>query len=321
MAASLATTGMLAAQPLLRLRTRQFDPVAVTPFAARKALLRQRRLPRAPGVSHLIVQFHSQPSADQVAALTARGATVLGYVPDFAVSVAAPDRIDFSGLGVRWAGVLPARDKLSPLLVNAGDTASAAYYLIEFYPDVDMGVARMLVLGAGLQLQENPDLAPNHLLVLGDPARAVQLANWDEVSYIFPASPELIAGVPVRACAGALTAEGQVSQDIPLIGDGWDGPGLGAADLLYAVTSLTPQLGASAAQAEIVRAFNEWAKYAKLTFTQTTAATGPHTLNVLFAQGDHGDGYPFVPGVLAHTFFPAPPNPEPIAGDLHFNDA
>ena len=25
--------------------------------------------------------------------------------------------------------------------------------------------------------------------------------------------------------------------------------------------------------------------------------------------------------MLAHTFYPAPPNPEPIAGDMHFNDA
>ena len=25
--------------------------------------------------------------------------------------------------------------------------------------------------------------------------------------------------------------------------------------------------------------------------------------------------------MLAHTFFPAPPNPEPIAGDMHFDDS
>jgi hypothetical protein len=25
-------------------------------------------------------------------------------------------------------------------------------------------------------------------------------------------------------------------------------------------------------------------------------------------------------GVLAHTFYPAPPNPESIAGDMHFDD-
>ena len=40
----------------------------------------------------------------------------------------------------------------------------------------------------------------------------------------------------------------------------------------------------------------------------------------MFVTGDHGDGYPFDdPSILAHTFYPAPPNPESIAGDMHFN--
>src|SRR5207237_4093906 len=54
-----------------------------------------------------------------------------------------------------------------------------------------------------------------------------------------------------------------------------------------------------------------------------TTATAPRTVNILFASGEHGDGYPFDgPGrVLAHTFYPSPPNPEPLAGDMHFDDA
>jgi len=45
-------------------------------------------------------------------------------------------------------------------------------------------------------------------------------------------------------------------------------------------------------------------------------------VNVLFGAGAHGDGYPFdgPGGILAHTFYPAPPNPESIAGDMHFDD-
>jgi hypothetical protein len=43
---------------------------------------------------------------------------------------------------------------------------------------------------------------------------------------------------------------------------------------------------------------------------------------VLFASGAHGDAYPFdgPGGVLAHTFYPVPSNPEPIAGDMHFDN-
>ncbi|HLJ44399.1 MAG TPA: M10 family metallopeptidase domain-containing protein, partial [Bryobacteraceae bacterium] len=181
--------------------------------------------------------------------------------------------------------------------------------------------ARLLILREGLKLQENPDLNPNQLLAVGAPAAAVQLAKWDEVSYLFPASEDLMNGTPVEACAGALTSDGAVAQNIPLIGDGWDGPGLGAASLLYAFTTVTQKLDTDAAEAVIVSAFNEWAKYAQLTFTPTANTTGLRTLNVLFASGAHGDAYPFdgPGGVLAHTFYPAPPNPEPIAGDLHLD--
>ena len=42
----------------------------------------------------------------------------------------------------------------------------------------------------------------------------------------------------------------------------------------------------------------------------------------MFAAGDHGDPFPFdgQGGALAHTFYPSPPNPEPLAGDLHFDE-
>jgi hypothetical protein len=45
------------------------------------------------------------------------------------------------------------------------------------------------------------------------------------------------------------------------------------------------------------------------------------TLDIFFARGAHGDGYPFdgPGGALAHTFYPVPTNPEPIAGDMHFD--
>jgi hypothetical protein len=148
------------------------------------------------------------------------------------------------------------------------------------------------------------------------------LAAWDELSYIFPASADLIAGTPMRACAGPLTRQGVVGQSVALVGDGWDGPGLGAADLKYAWVHLTDKLPADTAEGEIVRAFNEWAKYAKLTFTASGNTTASQTIAVLFASGDHADGYPFdgPGGVLAHTFFPVPTNPEPIAGDMHFDN-
>ncbi len=91
----------------------------------------------------------------------------------------------------------------------------------------------------------------------------------------------------------------------------------------YFYSQMTAQLPAAAAQVEIQRAMAEWSKAVQVTWTPGTSSTAPRTVNILWATGDHGDGFPFggPGGILAHTFYPAPPNPEPIAGDLHFNDA
>ena len=83
------------------------------------------------------------------------------------------------------------------------------------------------------------------------------------------------------------------------------------------------QLGAVAAQAEIQRAMAEWSKVVKIQWKPGTDPNGTRTVRILFATGAHGDGYPFdgTGGMLAHTFYPAPPNPEPIAGDMHFDNS
>ena len=145
----------------------------------------------------------------------------------------------------------------------------------------------------------------------------------DEVAYVFPASRELILNIPARYYAGALTTNGPTGQSIPTYGNGWDGPGLGSATISYVFSQMTAQLGSAAAQAEIRRAMAEWSKVAAITWQPGANPVGAATVNVLFATYDHGDGYPFdgPGGVLAHTFYPAPPNPEPIAGDMHFDDS
>jgi hypothetical protein len=114
---------------------------------------------------------------------------------------------------------------------------------------------------------------------------------------------------------------GLAGQITALYGDGWDGPGKGAAQLGYFLGPLASALPRVAVQTEILRAWAEWAKSAAVTFSPASDANQSRTIAVLFGQGAHGDGYPFDgPGrVLAHTFYPAPPNPEPIAGDMHFD--
>ncbi len=284
-------------------------------------LLDSAQKSRTPGRSHLLLQFDGNPSDDQLTDLSNRGANVLSYVPDFSLSVSASDDTSFEGVNLRGIRQLYPNEKISPDLYSALSFGVKLPILVEFYTDVDLNDARAIANEEGLVIQENPDLVANHLLLSGSADQVLALANWDEVSYIFPVSSDLIQGTPVPGCAGALTTLGPVGQAIMLMGDGWAGPSHGAADLYYTFVHLTEKLPADAAKAEIVRAFSEWAKYAKLTFTSTDDKTASRTLAVLFASRDHGDGYPFdgPSGILAHTFYPFPVNREPIAGDMHFD--
>jgi Matrixin len=316
---ALLTSGFACAQPTLRLKARQIDTSPASAVA-------EGSRPRPFGRGHLLIQFQQQPSAETVAELEQRGVRVLADVPENGLLISLDRRVPMGDLGVRYMAPIRSSDKISPLITQNDPAASSGYYLVEFHPDVDLNRARGLLLNLGITIQENPDLGSHQLMIHPTvrAARAIaRLAALDEVAYIFPASDELANGIPVRACEGALTTNGPSMQSVPTYGEGWDGPGLGSATLSYVFARMTAQLDPASAQSEIRRAMAEWTKVVKITWQQSTNSTGTHTVNILWATGDHGDGFPFdgPGGVLAHTFYPAPPNPEPIAGDMHFDDA
>lgn len=309
------------AQPVLHLKTREFSPDSSEAVAAIE--LPSPFLPR-----HMVLQFNDPPTAATIATLNSRGAAVLQAIPENGLLVTVSRRVTLEGLGVRYAAAFRDADKISPLISSRGPQAWNGYLLVEFYPDVDMNDARALVLRLGIPLIENPDLAPGELLIhVDDPVRRLfpveLLAAQDETAYIFPASPELVAGMPSRAYSAPITTGGETAQYIATNGNGWDGPGLNAATVSYVFSQMTAQLPANSVESEIERAMAEWAKVVAVTWTPATNPTAPKTVNILFAAYAHGDGYPFdgPGGALAHTFYPAPPNPEPIAGDMHFDDS
>lgn len=279
---------------------------------------------RQPGSSHFLIQFSSPPSAAQIQELKSRGAVIMSYVPDAALVVSAADEISWDDLDIRFAGRLDVMDKLSPMLSpdQTPNGQGGNFVVVEFHPDVDMDEARALVLERNLQIDERGNMLPTQLLVEGTLDGIGRLAEWDEVAYIFPASPELANGDDVRACAGAVTEQGPIAQYV-LTGPGW--PHTGAAGgptmLSYIFGTMTGRIPAGTVQSEILRALTEWTKYGNVQFTPGQNAGDPRTLNIFFASGAHGDAYPFTAygGGLAHTFYPAPPNSEPIAGDMHLN--
>jgi hypothetical protein len=278
---------------------------------------------RAAGTSHYLIQFRDFPAAETVEKLERRGARITSHVPRSGLMVAAPDGLDFSGLGLRWVGRLQEEDKISPLLRVAGEVRLPPLpgtFVVEFHPDVNMEEARRLTGEHLLKIMENQHLLPHQLLVEGQFEKASQLAEWDEVAYLFPASEELRLGLPVIGCTGALLGRGLAGQYVK-IAQGWEGAGPDGLRLGYFISNLPTGLPADEVRSEILRALAEWARYTRLEFVPSWSPQAALTLRMLFGAGEHGDLYPFDgPGrILAHTFYPAPPNSEPIAGDMHFD--
>jgi hypothetical protein len=281
-------------------------------------------LRRHAGRSHFLIQFENAPSPAQIEELKSRGARITSSIPGDGLVVSGPDESTWTGLGLKYVGRLDALDKLSQHL-SERQTPSADggnFVIVEFHKDVDMDEARALILERNLHIIERDGLLPYELLVEGSLDKVSRLVDWDEVAYVFPASEELANGDEVVACAGAITEQGTVAQYVKA-GTGWPRTGVTGSPLQldYVFGGLTEKLPANSVKSEIVRALIEWTKSANVKFSAGQNASGPRTLNIFFGSHAHGDAYPFdgAGGVLAHTFYPAPLNSEPIAGDMHLD--
>jgi hypothetical protein len=262
------------------------------------------------GRAHYLLAFNGPISQDQIDILSQAGAMVVAFVPDNSVMIAASDSfVPPSSLNLDFASRLRPEQKRSPI--------STLTSVVEFHPDVDPSDAVDLLTASGLTVLQHPDLAINHFLVLGS---TDGLEQWDEVDYIFPASDDLINGVHVYACA-TVVAGTALSPMYVTAGHGWTSTGLSGPTLQYTFSDLTTKVSSYLTTQEIVRALNQWPKYANVHFAPGLDPTAPATVAVKFAEYNHGDGFPFdgPGGILAHTFYPVPTNPEPIAGDMHLD--
>lgn len=281
--------------------------------------------------SHRLVEFTARPTIDDMAELKARGARVVAEVPDTGLIIAAPQDIDLGGLDLVQAGQMTADDKLSPeidLTDARGERGLLAPFrqpdpvLVQFHLDVDPASATRILDATRVRVLSHPQLLNEHYLIEATAAQLVELAEWDEVAYIFPASTDLTDGSPVHVCTGALTGSGLTAgQQIARVGDGW-APGKVPTTLKYAFGTLSAKLDNTKVKSESRRAMAEWARYIQVTFNEDTNLAAPRTLAYRFGKGSTGVPQPFDgPGkVLAYTYYPAPPNPEPAAGDLYFDD-
>lgn len=311
-------------QPQLLLKTRLTAQPATDGTASPLRSLESSR-------RHWLIQFAEPPQAADVETLQLRGARIVGPVPEWGFVINAEPDLNLGGLNLLRVEPIGVRDKLSPDLGPArrggesvevpGAALESSPYLVEFHADVASSDARRVLTGAGLRVIEHAQLLDRHYVVEARRDQLERLAEWDEIAYIFPASPDLAANIPVNACYGAVTANGPVGQSVVRVGPGW-APGKGSARLSYALGALSQKLDPVRLKQEIQRALGEWSKYVQVDFTETGQLAGLRTLAFRWGRGVNGGPLPFDgPGkVLAYTYYPAPPNPEPLAGDLYFDD-
>ncbi|MCX6588427.1 MAG: matrixin family metalloprotease, partial [Acidobacteria bacterium] len=273
--------------------------------------------------AHYLVELRQPPRPELLRSIEDHGQRVVSYVPVNGFILAVEGEPRLGTLDIVTAGPLEPADKLSrEFRASRSGWVRQQGYVVEFHSDIPWQERRDLIQEVGLELRDHPDLVGDQMLVRGTVGQLEALVSWDEVAYVFPASEELMDGSPLIGCAGAITESGPVGALVQTVGEGWDGPGKGRASLQFAYRTLSEKVNSQAQQAEVSRALREWSRVIQVDFVEGNDAAAPRTIGILWGRSSHGDGYPFDgPGkVLAHTFYPAPPNSEPLAGDLHFDE-
>jgi len=259
---------------------------------------------------HAIVQFLEEDHESNQAALSAAGLEIIYRASDRAYVVFGERATIDTLADVHWKGLVPASAKIAPSV----DETAGLEKLVQFYPGVAQARALTLIAEAGATLFGSGYIAGEYAIVIGDLDTMNALAAHDEVAWITTVAPHLKTGDAILyACyeaAGVLPPAPFVT-----IGEGWDGPGRGSSDLSFFFNNGTPDLPADEEEGIAVEALEKWAAVAAVTFAEATSAGLEKQIEVNYQSIDG----PL--GILAFAFLPAPdPNPEPIAGDVFFDE-
>ena len=182
-----------------------------------------------------------------------------------------------------------------------------------------------LVNSTGGYVINNPFLLPNHTMAFMGLRGMREIAN--QVGYIFLASPDLIIGSSTLGCkAGnvAVSVDPNTNKVVSIYnGQGWDGSGLGHADLTYSfgLMSQNTYLTQQQVKDRAISALFTWNQFASIDFTLGTDMNANNDLHIFFGTGLHENNDVFGTE-LAHAFFP-PQNinyQTRFDGDMHGND-
>lgn len=262
-----------------------------------------------------------------------RGASVISSVPVNGYVVAVPDGMSWEGLAFTYRGPILATDKWSAAIrvdeltiANLTAEEETQLTIVHFHGDVEAWEMEAILEAegvAGTSVIHHAALADVDRLAGLTRNQITALGLWDEVEFLYAAPAGMRVGESYLSCGEAVSGGYPVAMLAASYGEGWDGPGRGRASVTYSFGNISNRVAADQFKSEVRRAMDEWARVVAVSFAETGARTAARNLDIQFATGDHGDPYPFTSGttVLAHSFYPAPPNPEPQAGDIHINDA
>jgi Ca2+-binding EF-hand superfamily protein len=119
----------------------------------------------------------------------------------------------------------------------------------------------------------------------------------------------------VRKCDRKLSVENLEMRRVLAASFGWDGPGVGSAELTYYLGDAPASLGREQFETAIETALKAWSEVVDVNFTQARQPGLQDSLDFTFANID-GRG-----SVLAQAYFPDDVNPSRIAGDIQFDSS
>lgn len=313
----------------IELRNRSFLPFSGIETSITKALMSSA----TSNVSqHFLIQFAEDVNAGQLRSIEELGLKLVQYGSQRVFSVSGnPEQVfqAFEEGIIRWAGKLRPEDKMPQmsLLFECEEELTEKPFLVTFHPDVSIANALEVLEELSLISITNEFLGQSYLVTYGTSQDILLLAGTDEVSWIqlcSQASADAVEnGEPVYFCPGGLNPYGYIQPMWATNGPGWDGSGLGAAALTYHFSNNTPDISIADQETACTDAMSIWSQFAAITWTPAASSGLNQSVDIGWYTGSHGDSYPFdgPGGDLAHAFYPAPnPNPETIAGDMHFDD-
>ena len=132
--------------------------------------------------------------------------------------------------------------------------------MVQFYDDVAVTAAVALAESVGAIVHGPGYKAGTYLLVEANDEQINAMAADDTVAYVLPA-PDWMVTEEVRLLDGPPT-EGLEPAPFVLASQGWDGPGLGAADLTYYFYNGTDKIPGNQENDVIVDQMQKWSAYA-----------------------------------------------------------